>query len=198
MYHLPDPTTVSASPAASIGKSKSKAKSHPHLRGHKQHLLPISPLSASISASHVDDSQPSQPISQEPYSYSHAQTEYDVPPKAPITPATAPPIQTIPTTTFIAQSSSRDRTLFNATVLELVRLIQAALAISGMFPIRRLHGDDGNVGTGTGGRTGMEMLEMETDGLLCDITVEGIQKWVTDIGESCVGVEVSIFQSFVC
>lgn len=27
------------------------------------------------------------------------------------------------------------------------------------------------------------------DGLLCDVTVEGIEKWVSEIGESCVGVE---------
>jgi hypothetical protein len=32
---------------------------------------------------------------------------------------------------------------------------------------------------------------LEMDGLLCDITVEGIQKWVSEVGESSVGVEVS-------
>jgi hypothetical protein len=36
------------------------------------------------------------------------------------------------------------------------------------------------------------------DGLLCDVTVEGIQKWVSEIGENCVGVEVSLGNFFLC
>jgi hypothetical protein len=39
-----------------------------------------------------------------------------------------------------------------------------------------------------GGVVGVEM-----DGLLCDVTVEGIQKWVSEVGESSVGVEVGLF-----
>lgn len=35
------------------------------------------------------------------------------------------------------------------------------------------------------------MGAIEIDGLLCDITVEGIQKWVGEIGECTAGVEVS-------
>ncbi|KIM71203.1 hypothetical protein PILCRDRAFT_83024, partial [Piloderma croceum F 1598] len=46
-----------------------------------------------------------------------------------------------------------------SSALKLVKLIQAALAIS------------------------------EMDGLLCDVTVEGIQRWVSEVGESSVGVE---------
>jgi hypothetical protein len=64
--------------------------------------------------------------------------------------------------------------LFNATVLELVKLVQAALAIFGMFPISHIGSH----------------IQFEADGLLCDLTVNGIQRWVTEIGEPCVGVEV--------
>lgn len=73
--------------------------------------------------------------------------------------------------TALAKSRAKDRTLFNATVLELVKLIQAALAVSGMMPMPTPGG-------------------VEMDGLLCDVTVEGIKKWVSEVGEGCVGVEV--------
>ncbi|KAI0638204.1 hypothetical protein C8Q77DRAFT_1187759 [Trametes polyzona] len=62
-----------------------------------------------------------------------------------------------------AQSGS----LFNATVLELVKLIQAALAIFGMF----------------------DLAPEERNGLLCDVTCEGIQRWVTEIGEPFLKIE---------
>ncbi|KAF7790804.1 hypothetical protein EIP86_001761 [Pleurotus ostreatoroseus] len=61
----------------------------------------------------------------------------------------------------------RSTELFNATVLELVRLIQSALAVCGMF----------------------DMAREERNGLLCDVTCEGIQRWVTEIGEPCAQVE---------
>lgn len=67
------------------------------------------------------------------------------------------------------KAPSRSRELFNATVLELVKLIQAALAIFGMFDI----------------------TSEERDGLLCDITCEGIQRWVTEIGEPYLHIEVN-------
>ena len=28
------------------------------------------------------------------------------------------------------------------------------------------------------------------DGLLCDVTIDGLQKWMTEVGESLPGVEV--------
>ncbi|KAF9782829.1 hypothetical protein BJ322DRAFT_1072911 [Thelephora terrestris] len=56
--------------------------------------------------------------------------------------------------------------LFNATVLGLVKAVQASLAIFGMFD-----------------------LNYERNGLLCDITVDGIQKWITEIGEPHLHVE---------
>ncbi|KAI0068856.1 hypothetical protein BV25DRAFT_1792230 [Artomyces pyxidatus] len=59
--------------------------------------------------------------------------------------------------------------MFGTTILELVKLIQAALAIFGMF----------------------ELAPEERNGLLCDATVDGIQRWVTEIGEPAMGVEPS-------
>jgi hypothetical protein len=70
---------------------------------------------------------------------------------------------------------AKDIALFNSSVLELVKLIQASLAIFGMFPFS------------LGGREG------EMDGLLCDVAVDGIQRWVAEIGEPCVGVEVGVW-----
>ncbi|KAI9512172.1 hypothetical protein F5148DRAFT_1008388 [Russula earlei] len=61
----------------------------------------------------------------------------------------------------------RSSALFGTTILELVRLIQAALSLFGMF----------------------SLCQDERDGLLCDLTVDGIQRWVTEIGESHMGVE---------
>lgn len=60
--------------------------------------------------------------------------------------------------------------MFTVTVLEFVKLIQASLSLFGFFPLPTDRGDI-------------------IDGLLCDITADGIQKWVAEIGEQCVGVE---------
>ncbi|KAH7343828.1 hypothetical protein B0J17DRAFT_644135 [Rhizoctonia solani] len=49
---------------------------------------------------------------------------------------------------------------FNNVVLEFVRLVQAALMIFGFFP-----------------------TDTDRDGLLCDLTVKGMQRWVHAIGE---------------
>ena len=65
-------------------------------------------------------------------------------------------------------------TLFNASVLELVKFIQAALSIFGMFA------------TSPSGTN----LRLEIDGLLCDVTVDGIRRWVAEIGGPCVGIQV--------
>lgn len=64
----------------------------------------------------------------------------------------------------------RSGDLFNATVLGLVKAIQATLTIFGMFD-----------------------LNYERNGLLCDVTVDGIQKWTTEIGEPHIHVEVDVF-----
>lgn len=66
------------------------------------------------------------------------------------------------------KSVMRSTGLFKAVVLELIKLVQAALAICGMF----------------------DMCREERDGLLCDVTCEGIQRWIAEVGEPCVNVEV--------
>lgn len=63
--------------------------------------------------------------------------------------------------------------VFNATVLGLVKAVQAGLAIFGMFD-----------------------LNYERNGLLCDLTVDGIQKWITEIGEPHLHVEVGASAMF--
>jgi hypothetical protein len=71
------------------------------------------------------------------------------------------------------RGKTKDRALFNATVLELVKLIQAGLFIFGLYGSRFL-----------------------PDGLLCDNTVEGIRRWIITIGEPCVGLEVRTLASY--
>ncbi|KAJ7700120.1 hypothetical protein B0H17DRAFT_1196110 [Mycena rosella] len=63
---------------------------------------------------------------------------------------------------FTSKGKTRgDSAAFNASVLELVRLLQAGLAIFGLFPSE----------------------PRALDGLLCDKTVEGLGTWVTDATE---------------
>ena len=75
---------------------------------------------------------------------------------------------------FIAAYSFPDKaivpssTLFRATVLELVKLMQAGLAVCGMF----------------------DLAKEARNGLLCDKTCDGLQRWVTEIGEPCIRLEV--------
>ncbi|KAF4574587.1 hypothetical protein EYR36_005935 [Pleurotus pulmonarius] len=80
----------------------------------------------------------------------------------------------------VAMVKTKDKPVFNKTVLELVKLIQAALAIFGMYDTRY-------------GSIKPKMIDNDgkfvIDGLLCDVTVEGIQRWTSEIGEPCVGVE---------
>jgi len=60
----------------------------------------------------------------------------------------------------------KDRPTFVATVLELVKLLQASLAIFGMYSPPLL------------------------DGLLCDESVDAIKRWIAKVGGPCVGLEV--------
>ena len=73
---------------------------------------------------------------------------------------------------------TKERTNFIATVLELVKLIQAGLAIFGMY--------DSNA-----------TPNLILDGLLCDVTVDGIRKWIAKVGGPCVGLEVFVFVYFL-
>lgn len=71
---------------------------------------------------------------------------------------------------FPEKTLARGHELFNPTVLELVKVIQASLAICGMF----------------------DLAPEERNGLLCDVTCEGIQRWIAEIGEPCMDVEVAL------
>lgn len=73
------------------------------------------------------------------------------------------------TSNINAQQSQR-HPHFAATVLELVKLIQAALSVCGMFPL-----------------TTLPMF----DGLLCDVTIDGLHKWMVEVGESFPGIEAT-------
>lgn len=63
---------------------------------------------------------------------------------------------------------------FTSYVLELVKVLQASLAVCGMFPLSPLP------------RSGPMF-----DGLLCDATVDGVRKWGAEVGENFSGFEVS-------
>jgi hypothetical protein len=67
---------------------------------------------------------------------------------------------------------TKDRPSFVPTVLELVKLLQASLAIFGFYS------------------------PPSFDGLLCDEFVEGIKHWIAHVGGPCVGLEVFSFFSF--
>lgn len=97
-------------------------------------------------------------------------------------------------TTSLAQRSSRDTrekvmigktkdpAAFVPTVLELIKVIQAGLTVFGLFP-----DDDDSVQAG-----------IQLDGLLCDNTVKGINKWISRIGGPCFGLEVNAFAPTWC
>ncbi|THH06359.1 hypothetical protein EW146_g9636, partial [Bondarzewia mesenterica] len=68
---------------------------------------------------------------------------------------------------YHVQDKARSTEVFGTTTLELVKLLQTGLAIFGMF----------------------DLSPEERNGLLCDVTVDGIQRWIVEIGERLVGVE---------
>ncbi|KDR83721.1 hypothetical protein GALMADRAFT_150799 [Galerina marginata CBS 339.88] len=68
---------------------------------------------------------------------------------------------------------TKERATFVTTVLELVKLIQAGLAIFGLYPTPST----------------CVSPNLVVDGLLCDQTVEGIRQWVASVGGPCVGLE---------
>ncbi|KAG6335636.1 hypothetical protein ID866_3452 [Astraeus odoratus] len=63
---------------------------------------------------------------------------------------------------------------FTLYVLELIKIVQAALAICGMFPLPP-----------------PPIPGPMFDGLLCDVTVDGLRRWGAEIGEGFPGFEVS-------
>ena len=87
-----------------------------------------------------------------------------------------PPIQIISSDTtkerFLATYQFRDtvraQDQFNSTVLEFVRIFQSALSLFEFFPVEY----------------------EEVNGLLCDVTVDGIRQWLIEIGEPYLKIEV--------
>lgn len=77
----------------------------------------------------------------------------------------------LPTKKEQLYGKTKERFTFIATVLELVKLIQAGLAIFGMYD---------------------SSATPSLDGLLCDVTVDGIRKWIAKVGGPCVGLEVCL------
>jgi hypothetical protein len=73
---------------------------------------------------------------------------------------------------FVQTYGFADKTLgadvFAHTVLELVRLVQAALGVFGLF----------------------DLAPDERNGLLCDVTVQGLQRWTAEVGEPLLRLEV--------
>ncbi|TFY54139.1 hypothetical protein EVJ58_g9036 [Rhodofomes roseus] len=65
------------------------------------------------------------------------------------------------------KGNARSAACFNATVLELVKLIQAGLAMFELFDIN----------------------PEERNGLLCDVTCDGIRRWAAEVGEPCMKIE---------
>ncbi|CAA7259773.1 unnamed protein product [Cyclocybe aegerita] len=72
---------------------------------------------------------------------------------------------------------TKERATFVATVLELVKLVQAGLALFGLY--------------GCNDSPNSVPANLVLDGLLCDDTVEGIRRWIATIGGPCVGLEPS-------
>lgn len=65
---------------------------------------------------------------------------------------------------------------FAMYVLELVKFLQASLVICGMFSLPPPH-----------------TPAAAFDGLLCDVTIDGLRRWVAEIGDSLIGPEVSLY-----
>lgn len=86
----------------------------------------------------------------------------------------------LPTRKDLLVGKTKDRPAFVATVLEFVKLIQAALAIFGIYPVE----------------CASVSPTLLIDGLLCDTTLAGIKLWTARIGAPCVGLQVhSLFRA---
>lgn len=77
---------------------------------------------------------------------------------------------------------TKDFPFFNATVLELVKLVQAGLSLFGMYDVRERFNST----------SGCFLF----DGLLCDVTVQGIERWITEIGEPRACLEVCLSRDY--
>ena len=71
----------------------------------------------------------------------------------------------------VSSKATDSNTMFEQMVIEVVRMLQCGLSLYDMFSPEY----------------------EEQDGLLCDETAEGVQKWITEIGRPYCGLEVSPF-----
>ncbi|KAJ6599043.1 hypothetical protein DFH09DRAFT_1356186 [Mycena vulgaris] len=169
-YHLPDAIVASSTaPSATLPAAPSAPGSpvltpHPSPAKHRPRLSISPPSRRSID----NNGAPSPTASR------RAPTALHITPPTPtftvpyglLSPSTA----STPGGRYTSKGKTRaDRVAFSASVLELVRQLQAGLAIFGMFPVD----------------------PRALDGLLCDKTVEGLGTWVTDVGEQCVNIEAT-------
>lgn len=165
-YHLPEHTQSRNAPITStdslpLPPALSKTRSHSQSNSHQDSLLNFNTSPAKQHT--TNQASPSASISKGGSSISKSATGFVL----------GLPNVTHDSTTKSKEkevgNKTRDRDTFNATVLELVKLIQASLAIFGFY---------GSPDTG-----------IQPDGVLCDETVDGIRRWIIDIGEPCVGLE---------
>ncbi|KAF9462668.1 hypothetical protein BDZ94DRAFT_1194337 [Collybia nuda] len=150
-YYLPENTfsTVTSTDYLPLPPALTKSRSHSTSNSHHGSVLNFHP-------------SPSKHDSTPPASVSRIK-QNSKPPTIPFPYHDSPPRgKTV--------AKTKDRALFTATVLELVKLIQAGLSIFGMY------------GTPS-------ISSRHIDGLLCDNTVEGIRKWILLVGEPCVRLE---------
>ncbi|KAJ6515875.1 hypothetical protein C8R45DRAFT_1140940 [Mycena sanguinolenta] len=162
-YHLPDTIVSGSALALPLSPSApdspvSSPKPSPSKHRPRLSIAPPNPRRS-------EDSKPASPTS----SRRHPANLYITPPTPnltlPYNPFSPSPL---PTPGGRKTKSRTDRATFSASVLELVRLIQASLAIFGLFPAD----------------------PRALDGLLCDKTVEGLGAWVTDVAEQCVKLDI--------
>ncbi|KAF7355334.1 hypothetical protein MSAN_01449900 [Mycena sanguinolenta] len=163
-YHLPDTIVSGSVPAlplspASPDSPVSSPKPSPSKHRPRLSISPSKPRGS-------EDSKPSSPTS----SRRHHPAPLHITPPTPNLSLPYNPFSPSPTPTPGGRKpkSRTDRATFSASVLELVRLIQASLAIFGLFPAD----------------------PRALDGLLCDKTVEGLGTWVSDVAENCVKLEI--------
>lgn len=163
MYHLPDVTSTLNTAALTKSHSHSTSKSHSHSHSHSPGQNVKSPALEIVRPKHSRTSNSfSHPSSASPLSQNNPHSSPGSPTSTYKREAQFP---------FSGGSSSvsnntrdpakeKDPTVFNTAVLELVKLVQAALAVCGLFPL----GD-------------------AIDGLLCDVTVDGLERWAAEAGE---------------
>lgn len=132
-----------APPSASVYKSRSHSRAHSRAHSHPATLLSLAPPVAEGSHFLASSNQPSV------VSLHHSNASQ--------------------ASALVMTSSSRNPH-FASCVLELVKLVQASLAICGLFPLPS---------------------PLVLDGLLCDVTVEGLRRWGAEIGENYPGFEAT-------